>query len=106
MSKVRINSDAKRDDGYYHTRFLSTPVYEYLLDAAGGEVRVFACPSSIKTGADYLLPSSPPPNGLGWQLDYVNLFGFDHTRLTYERSGQDLTLTNGQPAQVVKALLS
>ena len=25
---------------------------------------------------------------------------------TFERSGQDLTLTNGQPAKVVKALLS
>ncbi len=36
----------------------------------------------------------------------LRLFGFDHEKLTYARNGQQLTLTDKQPAQVVEELLA
>lgn len=35
----------------------------------------------------------------------LRLFGFDHEKLTYQRNGQQLTLTDKQPATVVEGLL-
>lgn len=35
----------------------------------------------------------------------VHLFGLDHARLTYHRNGRAVTLTDGQPARVVRELL-
>lgn len=44
------------------------------------------------------------------QHDYhatvLHLFGLDHTRLTFRRGGQQLSLSGGQPAQVVRNLLA
>ncbi len=36
----------------------------------------------------------------------LHLFGLDHERLTYKRNGREATLTDGQPARVVKDLLA
>jgi hypothetical protein len=35
----------------------------------------------------------------------LHLFGLDHTKLVYQRQGRDLTLTDGQPARVVREVL-
>lgn len=35
----------------------------------------------------------------------LHLFGLDHTRLVYQRNGRELTLTDGQPARVVREVL-
>jgi prepilin-type N-terminal cleavage/methylation domain-containing protein/prepilin-type processing-associated H-X9-DG protein len=74
--------DARRDDGGYHTRFLSTEVYEYLLDAAGGDNRIFICPNQDPAIQAYLMPGNTPPNGLGYRIGYLYLGGFDHTGWT------------------------
>jgi uncharacterized protein (DUF1501 family) len=36
----------------------------------------------------------------------LHLFGFDHEKLTYQRNGQQMTLTDKQPARVVRELLA
>ncbi len=36
----------------------------------------------------------------------LKLFGFDHEKLTYQRNGQQLTLTDKQPAKVVAELIA
>jgi hypothetical protein len=36
----------------------------------------------------------------------LRLFGFDHEKLTYKRNGQELSLTDKQPARVVSELLA
>jgi hypothetical protein len=36
----------------------------------------------------------------------LKLFGFDHEKLTYQRNGQQLTLTDKQPAKIVDQLLA
>jgi hypothetical protein len=36
----------------------------------------------------------------------LRLFGFDHEKLTYQRNGQQLTLTDKQPAKVIAELLA
>ncbi|MFO0844934.1 MAG: DUF1501 domain-containing protein [Gemmataceae bacterium] len=35
----------------------------------------------------------------------LHLFGLDHAKLAYHRNGRDLTLTDGQPARVVREVL-
>jgi hypothetical protein len=35
----------------------------------------------------------------------LHLFGLDHAKLTYHRNGRELTLTDGQPARVVREVL-
>jgi hypothetical protein len=35
----------------------------------------------------------------------LHLFGLDHTKLVYQRNGRELTLTDGQPARVVREVL-
>ena len=47
-----------------------------------------------------------PVNHFDYHATLLNLFGFDHSKLSFERSGQDLTLTNGQPAKVINELLT
>ena len=39
------------------------------------------------------------------QATLLHLFGLDHTRLVYQRLGRELTLTDGQPARVVREVL-
>lgn len=41
-----------------------------------------------------------------FQATILHLFGLDHRRLVYRRNGQELTLTDGQPARVVRELLA
>ncbi len=36
----------------------------------------------------------------------LHLFGFDHTKLIYKRNGQEMTLTDRQPARIVTELLA
>ncbi|MFO0876047.1 MAG: DUF1501 domain-containing protein [Gemmataceae bacterium] len=36
----------------------------------------------------------------------LHLFGLDHTRMVYARNGRDQTLTDGQPARVVREVLA
>jgi prepilin-type N-terminal cleavage/methylation domain-containing protein len=71
--------DAKRDDGFYHSRFISTPLYEFILESSGGDIAIFTCPSdqSGLGNARYLRSVDTPPNGHGWRLGYVHLGGFD-----------------------------
>jgi len=71
--------DARRDDGTYHTRFLATPIYEYLLDTSGGDDRIMMCPNQDPGILGYVQPGDTPPNGLGYRIGYVKLAGFDHT---------------------------
>ncbi len=44
-------------------------------------------------------------NHYDYQATVLHLFGLDHQRLTYTRNGQQVTLTDNQPARVVRALL-
>lgn len=39
------------------------------------------------------------------QATILHLFGLDHKKLTYKRNGRELTLTDGQPARVVREVL-
>jgi hypothetical protein len=39
------------------------------------------------------------------QATLLHLFGLDHTKLVYSRNGRELTLTDGQPARVVREVL-
>jgi hypothetical protein len=41
-----------------------------------------------------------------YQATLLHLFGLDHRRLTYQRNGQELTLTDNQPARVVREILA
>lgn len=36
----------------------------------------------------------------------LHLFGLDHTRLAYRYNGREATLTDGQPARVVREVLA
>jgi hypothetical protein len=45
-------------------------------------------------------------NHYDWHATLLQLFGLDHAQLAYKRNGQAMTLTDGQPAQVVKGLLA
>ncbi|MCI0458115.1 MAG: DUF1501 domain-containing protein [Gemmataceae bacterium] len=45
-------------------------------------------------------------NHFDYQATVLHLFGLDHRRLVYARNGQDLTLTDSQPARVVRELLA
>ncbi len=40
------------------------------------------------------------------QATILHLFGLDHTKLVYQRLGRELSLTDGQPARVVRDILS
>jgi hypothetical protein len=44
-------------------------------------------------------------NHYDWHATLLHLFGLDHRRLTYTRNGQEVTLTDGQPARVVREIL-
>jgi hypothetical protein len=39
------------------------------------------------------------------QATILHLFGLDHKKLSYQRNGRELTLTDGQPARVVREVL-
>jgi hypothetical protein len=39
------------------------------------------------------------------QATLLHLFGLDHRRLTYQRNGLELTLTDNQPSRVVTDIL-
>jgi hypothetical protein len=41
-----------------------------------------------------------------WHATVLRLFGLDHARLTYKRNNQSVTLTDGQPARVVRELIA
>jgi hypothetical protein len=45
-------------------------------------------------------------NHYDWHATLLHCFGFDHTKLIYKRNGAVATLTDGQDARVVPALLS
>jgi hypothetical protein len=40
------------------------------------------------------------------QATLLHLFGLDHTRLVYSHGGREMTLTDGQPARVVREVLA
>src|SRR5262249_46252336 len=40
-----------------------------------------------------------------YQATVLHLFGLDHRRLVYHRNNQELSLTDGQPARVVREIL-
>jgi hypothetical protein len=44
-------------------------------------------------------------NHYDWHATLLHLFGLDHRRLTYARNGQEATLTDNQPARVVRVIL-
>jgi hypothetical protein len=44
-------------------------------------------------------------NHYDWHATLLHLFGLDHRRLTYLRNGQEVTLTENQPARVVREIL-
>jgi Protein of unknown function (DUF1501) len=44
-------------------------------------------------------------NHFDWHATLLHLFGLDHRRLIYTRSGRELTLTDNQPAQVLQDIL-
>ena len=68
--------DSRRDDGAFHTRYISTPVYDKLLDNVGS-ADVMTCPNQFPV--IYIFPTDTPPSGLGYNLGYVYLGGFDFT---------------------------
>ena len=41
-----------------------------------------------------------------YQATLMRLFGFDHTKLTFEHNGQDRSLTDGRPCRVVEEILA
>ncbi|MFO0965385.1 MAG: DUF1501 domain-containing protein [Gemmataceae bacterium] len=45
-------------------------------------------------------------NHYDYQATLLQLFGLDHRRLIFTRSGRELTLTDGQPARVVSEILA
>jgi hypothetical protein len=45
-------------------------------------------------------------NHYDYQATLLHLFGLDHRRLMYMRNGQEMTLTDGQPARVVREILA
>jgi hypothetical protein len=45
-------------------------------------------------------------NHYDWHATLLHLFGLDHRRLVYTRNGQELTLTDNQPARVVREILN
>ena len=45
-------------------------------------------------------------NHYDWHATLLHLFGLDWQRLTYKRAAAELSLVNGQPAQVIKGLLA
>ena len=45
-------------------------------------------------------------NHYDYHATLLKLFGFDHTKLTYQRNGQELSLTNQQAARVVQEILT
>jgi hypothetical protein len=40
-----------------------------------------------------------------YQATVLDLFGLDHRRLVYQRNNQEMTLTDGQPARVVREIM-
>jgi hypothetical protein len=44
-------------------------------------------------------------NHYDWHATLLHLFGLDHRRLTYQRNGQEATLTDGQAVRVVHDIL-
>lgn len=71
--------DARRDDGQYHTTFISTTTYNFIVDSSGGDERILLCPNQAPSELAYLLPGATPPTGLGYHIGYIYLAGFDHT---------------------------
>lgn len=45
-------------------------------------------------------------NHYDYHATLLHLFGLDHTKLAYKRGGQQMTLTDGQDARIVKGLLA
>lgn len=45
-------------------------------------------------------------NHYDYHATLLHLFGLDHRRLTYRRNGRELTLTDDQPARIVRDLLA
>ena len=45
-------------------------------------------------------------NHYDWHATMLDCFGFEHDKLVYKRNGAALTLTNNQPARVVRELLA
>ena len=45
-------------------------------------------------------------NHYDYHATLLHLFGMDHTRLTYERGGREQSLTDNQPAHVVREILA
>jgi membrane-anchored protein YejM (alkaline phosphatase superfamily) len=45
-------------------------------------------------------------NHYDYHATLLHLFGLDHTQLTYERGGREQSLTDNQPAHVVKEILA
>jgi hypothetical protein len=45
-------------------------------------------------------------NHFDYHATLLHLFGIDHRRLMYTRNGQELTLTDNQPARVVREILA
>ena len=44
-------------------------------------------------------------NHYDYQATLMQLFGLDHRRLVYARNGQEMTMTDNQPARIVQEIL-
>jgi hypothetical protein len=45
-------------------------------------------------------------NHFDYQATRIQLFDLDHRRLVYARNGQQMTMTDNQPARVIQDILS
>ena len=45
-------------------------------------------------------------NHYDYHATLLHLFGLDHTKLTYQRNGIEMTLTDGQDGRVIPELLA
>jgi prepilin-type N-terminal cleavage/methylation domain-containing protein len=63
---------SRRDDGAFHTRWISTQVYNKLLESVGSP-DVMRCPNMDPVAYH---PAVAPPNGLGYRLGSLYLGGF------------------------------